>query len=216
MDIERKKITVKEYLASSKNLKTTEKVFSYNNFLTDLVARAIDLKSPGGLKKAYQDFANKAGTSSEMFFIIDDNRWPLLHAWTYATREDFLKLGIQVSKDWNSNTCIGDYLKNIESMKDKSDNNNSEYAGFFWFDKKNKSKHAQMRGHGSQQIHIDLDQVEERRSNREHRYRIDHHFSVQIGVVEFDLLGSFFEEECLVIDQDLQSQHKSIHLICSI
>ena len=152
-----KKKTVKEYLASSSNLKTTKKVFNYNNFLTDLVARAIDSKSSGGLKKAYQDFANKAGTSSEMFFIIDDNGWPLLHAWTYATREDFLKLGIQVSKDWNSNTCIGDYLKNIESMKDKSDNKNSKYSGYFWYDSKNKSRHAEMRGHGSQHIHIDLE-----------------------------------------------------------
>ena len=152
-----KKKTVKEYLAESSNLKTTKKVFNYNNFLTDLVARAIDLKSSGGLKKAYQDFANKAGTSSEMFFITDDNGWPLLHGWTYATREDFLKLGIQVSKDWNSNTCIGDYLKNIESMRDKSDDKNSEYSGYFWFNKKNKLRHAQMRGHGSQQIHIDLE-----------------------------------------------------------
>ena len=152
-----KKKTVKGYLAESSNLKTTKKVFNYNNFLTDLVARAIDLKSPGGLKKAYQNFANKAGTSSEMFFITDDNGWPLLHAWTYATREDFLKLGIQVSKDWNSNTCIGDYLKNIESMRDKSDDKNSEYSGYFWFNKKTKSRHAQMRGHGSQQIHIDLE-----------------------------------------------------------
>ena len=152
-----KKKTVKEYLAESSNLKTTNKVFNYNNFLTDLVSRAIDLKTPGGLKKAYQDFANKAGTSSEMFFLIDDNGWPLLHAWTYATREDFLKLGIQVSKDWNSNTCIGNYLKNIESMKEKSDNKNAEYAGHFWFNKKIKSRHAEMRGHGSQHIHIDLE-----------------------------------------------------------
>ena len=152
-----KKKTVKDYLAESSNLKITKKVFNYNNFLTDLVARAIDLKSPGGLKKAYQDFANKAGTSSEMFFLIDDNGWPLLHGWIYATRLDFLKLGIQVSKDWNSNNCIGDYLKNIESMRDKSDNKNSEYAGYFWFNKKNKSRHAQMRGHGSQHIHIDLE-----------------------------------------------------------
>ena len=152
-----KKNTVKEYLAESRNLKTTKKVFNYNNFLTDLVARAIDLKSSGGLKKIYQDFANKAGTSSEMFFITDENGWPLLHAWTYATREDFLKLGIQVSRDWNSNTCIGDYLKNIESMRDKSDNKDSEYSGYFWFNKKIKSRHAQMRGHGSQQIHIDLE-----------------------------------------------------------
>ena len=155
--IVQKKKTVKEYLASSSNLKTTDKVFNYNNFLTDLVARAIDLNSSGGLKNAYQDFANKAGTSSEMFFLTDDNGWPMLHAWFYASREDFLKLGIQISKDWNSNTCIGNYLKNIESMRGKSDNKNSEYSGYFWYDKKNKTRHAEMRGHGSQKIYIDLE-----------------------------------------------------------
>ena len=156
-DIARKKTTVKDYLISSSNLKTTEKVFNYNNFLTDLVAKAIDLQVSGGLKKSYESFANKAGTSSEMFFLTDDNGWPILHAWFYATREDFLKLGIQISNDWNSNTCIGDYLKNIESMRGKSDNKNSEYSGYFWFNKKTKSRHAQMRGHGSQYIHIDLE-----------------------------------------------------------
>jgi len=156
-DIARKKTTVKNYLISSSNLKTTEKVFNYNNFLTDLVARAIDLQVSGGLKKSYESFANKAGTSSEMFFLTDDNGWPILHAWFYATREDFLKLGIQISNDWNSNTCIGDYLKNIESMRGKSDNKNSEYSGYFWYNSKNKTRHAEMRGHGSQKIYIDLE-----------------------------------------------------------
>ena len=42
-------------------------------------------------------------------------------------------------------------------MRDKSDDKNSEYSGYFWFNKKNKLRHAQMRGHGSQQIHIDLE-----------------------------------------------------------
>ena len=156
-DIASKKKTVKDYLNTSSNLKTTEKVFNYNNFLTDLVARAIDVKASGGLKKSYESFANKAGTSSEMFFLTDDNGWPILHAWFYASREDFLKLGIQISKDWNSNTCIGDYLKDIESMKAKSDNKNSEYSGYFWYDNKNNTRHAEMRGHGGQKIYIDLE-----------------------------------------------------------
>ncbi|MDC1155584.1 serine hydrolase [Candidatus Pelagibacter sp.] len=155
--IAQKKQTVKEYLTTSSNLKTTKKVFNYNNFLTDLVARAIDLKFSGGLKEAYQDFANKAGTSSEMFFLTDNNGWPILHAWFYASREDFLKLGIQISNDWNSNTCIGNYLKNIESMRGKSDIKNSEYSGYFWYDSKNKTRHAEMRGHGGQRIYIDLE-----------------------------------------------------------
>jgi len=156
-DIAGKKKTVKDYLITSSNLKTTKKVFNYNNFLTDLVARAIDVKVSGGLKKSYESFANKAGTSSEMFFLTDDNGWPILHAWFYATREDFLKLGIQIAKDWNSNTCIGDYLKNIESMRGKSDNKNSEYSGYFWYSSKNKTRHAEMRGHGGQRIYVDLE-----------------------------------------------------------
>ena len=156
-DIAGKKKTVKDYLITSSNLKTTKKVFNYNNFLTDLVARAIDVKVSGGLKKSYESFANKAGTSSEMFFLTDDNGWPILHAWFYATREDFLKLGIQIAKDWNSNTCIGDYLKNIESMREKSDNKNSEYSGYFWYSNKNKTRHAEMRGHGGQRIYVDLE-----------------------------------------------------------
>ena len=156
-DIASKKKTVKDYLITSSNLKTTKKVFNYNNFLTDLVARAIDVKVSGGLKKSYESFANKAGTSSEMFFLTDDNGWPILHAWFYATREDFLKLGIQIAKDWNSNTCIGDYLKNIESMRGKSDNKNSEYSGYFWYSSKNKTRHAEMRGHGGQRIYVDLE-----------------------------------------------------------
>ena len=93
-----------------------------------------------------------------MFFIIDDNGWPLLHAWFYATREDFLKLAIQVSQDWNSKSCIGNYLNEIENMKLKAyKDTKSDYSGFFWYDRKNKARHAEMRGHGGQRIHIDIE-----------------------------------------------------------
>ena len=155
-DAARKKTTAKDYLISSSGIKLSKKAFNYNNFITDLVARALDVTVPGGLKSLYENFANQSGTSSEMFFLTDDSGWPLLHAWFFANREDFLRLGIQVSQDWNSNTCIGDYLKNIESMRGKSDNKNSEYSGFFWYNKKNKSRHAEMRGHGGQRILIDI------------------------------------------------------------
>ena len=42
-------------------------------------------------------------------------------------------------------------------MKAKSDNKNSEYSGYFWYDNKNKTRHAEMRGHGGQRIYLDLE-----------------------------------------------------------
>tara|TARA_R110000787_G_C13362608_1_gene440164 strand:- start:17 stop:1117 length:1101 start_codon:yes stop_codon:yes gene_type:complete len=158
VDVMGRKTTAKDYLLSSSGIKISKKTFNYNNFIADLVARAIDVSVPGGLKNLYQDFANKSGTNSEMFYLTDDNGWPLLHGYFYANREDFLRLGIQISKDWNSNSCIGNYLNGIEKMKIKTDKDqNSDYSGYFWYDQNNKSRHAQLRGHGGQRIHIDIE-----------------------------------------------------------
>ena len=152
-----KKTTVKDYLNLSTGVELSEKKFNYNNLLTDLVARAIDTSVPGGLKKSYESLASKSGTGSEMYFLTDDNGWPLLHAWFYATREDFLRLAIQVSQDWNSKSCVGNYLNKIENMKIDTKQDKSSYSGYFWYHQKNKSRHVQMRGHGGQRIHIDLE-----------------------------------------------------------
>jgi hypothetical protein len=157
-DVIGRKTTAKDYLFSSSGIKISKKTFNYNNFLTDLVARAIDVTVPGGLKSMYQNFANKSGTSSEIYYLIDDNGWPLLHAWFYANREDFLRLAIQVSKNWNSKSCIGNYLNDIEKMKIKAGiDSDSDYSGFFWYGRQNKARHAEMRGHGGQRIHIDIE-----------------------------------------------------------
>ena len=158
VDVMGRKTTAKDYLLSSSGIKISKKTFNYNNFIADLVARAIDVSVPGGLKNLYQDFVNKSGTSSEIFYLTDDNGWPLLHGYFYANREDFLRLGIQISKDWNSNSCIGNYLNGIEKMKIKTDKDqNSDYSGYFWYDQNNKSRHVQLRGHGGQRIHIDIE-----------------------------------------------------------
>ena len=156
-DVMSKKITAKDYLLSSSGIKLSKKVFNYNNFVPDMVARAVDVAVPGGLKSSYQNFANRSGTNSEMFYLTDDNGWPLLFAFFYANRYDFLRLGIQVSQDWNSKSCIGNYLSSLEKMKIKSDQKDFDYAGYFWFDRKNKSRHAQMDGHGGQRIYIDIE-----------------------------------------------------------
>ena len=70
--------------------------------------------------------------------------------------EDIWDLGGAKGSEKSDDTIR--FAEDIESLNNfKSDDKNSEYSGYFWFNKKIKSRHAQMRGHGSQQIHIDLE-----------------------------------------------------------
>ena len=155
-EVVQNKTTSKKFLESISGKSVSDKIFNFNNFLPDLVSRAIDVTSPGGLKNAYQQFANKSGTSSEMFFLIDKNGWPMTHGWLFADREDFLRLSIQIYKDWNSDSCLGKYFKDLESNKINI-SKNSDYSGFFYFNLKNKSRNVQMQAHGGQLIHVNLD-----------------------------------------------------------
>ena len=68
------------------------------------------------------------------------------------------KIKIISDKNRNSIRIKKSLSKIIQNSKlRKSDNKNSEYSGYFWYDKKNKTRHAEMRGHGSQKIYIDLE-----------------------------------------------------------
>jgi hypothetical protein len=67
------------------------------------------------------------------------------------SREDYLKFGIQVSKDWKSDSCIGKYLRDAYANRNKSKN----YGSFFWFKRgQNDLPRVEMRGHGGQRVII--------------------------------------------------------------
>ena len=88
--------------------------------------------------------SNKLKTSSS--YVKFDYQDELIKNWTSK------------NPNWYSKSCIGNYLNSLEQMKIKADNmEDSDYSGYFWFNKKNKSRHAEMRGHGGQRIYIDIE-----------------------------------------------------------
>ena len=67
----------------------------------------------------------------------------------YATRKDYLRLGIVIANDWKSDTCIGKYLRDIEKNKIPKGSGVGSYSGIFHFD-----QNSSMKGHGGQRLII--------------------------------------------------------------
>ena len=158
------KKTIKSMLDATSgvsHLKNTD--FRYSNIVTDLVARAIHLTSPSGIKDYYhKKISNPANYHSGMFYFKDKNGWGIHFAFLYAAREDYLKFAKLIVQDWRSNNCIGSYLrqlyaKRVPTRKITNGFNYQSYGGFFWMDKENLSfPHLSMSGHGGQRITINL------------------------------------------------------------
>ena len=101
-----------------------------------------------------------------MAFLKDRDGWLMGASRFFATRKDWLRLGIMIAEDWKSDTCIGRYLRDIE--KNKISKNVSgrpgriyadqNYGGHFYFDNFYlNGRNASFVGHGGQRIFIDLD-----------------------------------------------------------
>lgn len=142
-----------QLLARAKGVeKSSSKKFEYHGIKSDLVARAVDASVPGGLNSYLSEKVSRpAGFSNDITFLRDRQGWPVGLAWFYLTREDYLKFGIQVSKDWKSDSCIGKYLRDAYANRNKSKN----YGSFFWFERgQNDMPRVEMRGHGGQRVII--------------------------------------------------------------
>ena len=133
--------------------------FRYSNAIADLIARTIDNVSPNGFGVYFHTkLAEPAGNASEMFLLADANGWPIAHAFLYATRDDYMRMAIKISNDWNSSSCIGNFLRKQYEQKIKTNSSNRKnYGAFFWFDISTVSvPSAIMNGHGGQRTIIKL------------------------------------------------------------
>ncbi len=77
-------------------------------------------------------------------------------AYYYATPKDLLRIGIKIAEDFNSETCIGEYLRDsvTESVR-INDDECKKYGRKFWTkcgSKKNAT--IRMKGHGGKRIII--------------------------------------------------------------
>jgi len=144
---------IKKLLGDAKGVKNSaSKKFSYHGIKSDLIARAVDVSVPGGLGSYLSEKISKpAGFANSITFLRDPQGWPVGLSWFYLSRGDYLKFGIQVSKDWKSNSCIGKYLRDAYTNREKSEN----YGSFFWFERgQNNMPRVEMRGHGGQRVII--------------------------------------------------------------
>ena len=84
-----------------------------------------------------------------------------------ASRYDTLRIGIAILNDWNSDTCIGNYLKDVYANRvskgayNIGDGYSQSYAGFFHTNYSGISSKKRnvmgMSGFGGQSIVIDFD-----------------------------------------------------------
>ena len=144
--------TVYHSIDKAKGIKGKSKLeYSYSSLVADIVFIVIGEATKQNLDKFVQrNLAERAGTTDEMIWLLDKDAVPVGSSGLYATRKDYLRLGIMIANDWKSDTCIGKYLRDVEKNKISKGSDGGFYGGFFHFD-----QNASMKGHGGQRIIID-------------------------------------------------------------
>jgi len=159
--------------------------YKYNGFITNIIMNYVIHKSGSNFQDLLNDiFQKKAGIAYPVFFF--KNKWqrfdngklnkslPTLNdedgrAWYmfYASRYDYLRIAIAILEDWQTNSCVGKYLKTVyERRINKNLQTNHArlkhsvtYAGQFHTNFTGMSdRHVMgMEGYGGQSILIDFD-----------------------------------------------------------
>lgn len=150
-----KRQAIRDVLSSRPNVQPANVgAFRYSNAITDIVARLLDIATPDGLGNfAQKHLAEAAGNRNDMFILADENGWPLAHAFLYATRDDFMRMAIKINNDWQSEGCIGDFLRQQQARSIPTNRDGQTYAAFFWMkDANTPSPRIILNGHGGQRI----------------------------------------------------------------
>ena len=120
------------------NTKPAKKRFKYSQFSPNVALNYISFKTghkfSSFINDVLKDHVGLAGrlefngTGIESKGVIQSN--------FKATRYDTLRIGIAILNDWNSDTCIGNYLKDVYANRvikgyKQGDGYSKSYAGFF-------------------------------------------------------------------------------------
>jgi len=121
------------------NTKPAKKRFNYSQFSPNVATNYISFKTghkfSSFINNVLKDHVGLAGrleingTGIESKGVIQSN--------FKATRYDTLRIGIAILNDWNSDTCIGNYLKDVYANRvskgafNVGDGYSQSYAGFF-------------------------------------------------------------------------------------
>ena len=145
--------------------------YNYNNLTTRILLNYLIFK----LNSDYEDFLSRVFQENvgneHAVYMLKTYALPKEGAGrysTYMTRYDYLRFAITLLDDWNSDTCIGGYLREIYQRRvsknkkfSRSSRNGtaSSYGGQFHFDYSGNSEQriVGLDGFGGQSILIDLD-----------------------------------------------------------
>lgn len=144
------------------NTRPGRKEFHYNAANPYAVGAVLFSVMPEGFGEfAGKAMADDAGLRHPSTFRADRNGIPLSSSGFYATRMDWLRLGVRIAEQFKAEGCIGDYLRSavVESVPTGRPQSR-KYGKFFWFDNRNVwfKNDAMMKGHGGQRVVMDLDQ----------------------------------------------------------
>jgi hypothetical protein len=173
-----------------KNSKKAKRKYQYTNFLSNLLINYVWFKSEGKFQDLLDEiFIDKAKVEHDVWFLkmndrtikmnnrnntilkeyeVKDEDGPLRYSFR-ASRYDYLRIAKAMLDDWQNDTCVGKYLKNIrekrisKNHKWKDDNfhdlNSKSYAGKFHTNYSGMAKRnvMGMSGYGGQSIMIDFD-----------------------------------------------------------
>ena len=162
-------MSANRFLKGSVKSKNT---YNYNGFITQLIINYIKFKTGDDYDKLYSKiFNDKVKIKHSILFgrLNAAEKYGNGHPNISATRFDYLRLAKAIMDDYQNDTCVGKYLKEIHKRripKKYNDNKNEpefnrtrSYGGQFHFDYpglKNKVIFG-MGGYGGQAILIDME-----------------------------------------------------------
>jgi len=140
--------TIKQYFQDSV---PSKKKYYYNGFLPQLILNYVHYKTGDDFKKLLNKIFNdkiKIKHSITIERSIEDHLTPekqgVLHPMIRATRYDYLRLAKAIMDDYQNDTCVGKYLKEIHKRRifknyggDKVEpvfNRTNSYGGYFHMD----------------------------------------------------------------------------------
>ncbi len=156
---------------NKKNTKKSKDIYNYNGFVTQLILNYIKFKTGGDYEKLYKKIFNdkiKIKHSILYGFTSSAEQFGNGHPNISATRFDYLRIAKAIMDDYQNDTCVGKYLKEIhkrrisKSNRDKDEpafNRSKTYGGQFHMDYpglKDKIVFG-MNGYGGQAILIDME-----------------------------------------------------------
>ena len=141
-DIEK---TIKYYLQGTT---PSKKKYNYNGFITQLIINYVYFKTENDFKKLLNEIFRNKVKIKHSISIEKSSRWASdksgnLHPMIKATRYDYLRIAKAIMDDYQNDTCVGKYLKEIhkrrvskggKSQEEPLFNRTKSYGGQFHMD----------------------------------------------------------------------------------